>query len=157
MLALALVACGDEGSSSGSDSGDEEFTTPEPSAEAFVAEANEICAGTERAAEQETEAIEEAGLHSPESAGHLRRAAATQAQGLKKLRALNPPEEDAGDYQEFIRSYEVNVVKLEAVAAAIESGDTEEAQRIEEDINASTEELTDPLAAELGIDDCASG
>lgn len=70
---------------------------------------------------------------------------------------MRPPEEDAAEYEEFLRAYEVNLVKLEAVAAAVERGDVEEARRIEEDVNLSIEEQSDPLAAELGIDECASG
>ena len=157
MLALALFACGDDDGSSDPTTTTGEFTTPEPAVEDFVAEANEICTDTEHAAELFSDEIESAGLHSPESVRYLRRAAAARQRGLTELRAVRPPEEDAADYEEFLRAYEVNLVKLEAVAAAIERGDVDEARRIEEDVNVSTEEQSDPLAAELGIDDCASG
>ena len=119
--------------------------------------ANEICIETETAAEQYNEEIEEAGLHSPESARYLRLAAAAKRRGLEQLQDVPPPQEDVERFQEFLRAYEVDLVKLEEVAEAIERGDVEEARRIEEDVNASTDELSDPLAAELGIDDCASG
>jgi alkanesulfonate monooxygenase SsuD/methylene tetrahydromethanopterin reductase-like flavin-dependent oxidoreductase (luciferase family) len=144
---VALAGCG----------GEETATTPTPQADDFITEANMICAETESAAEQYNDEIESAGLHSPESARYLRRAAAAERRGLERLREVTPPQEDAARYQDFLRSYEVNLVKLEQVAASIESGDTDEAQRIEEDVNASTDDESNPLAAELGIDDCASG
>ena len=137
--------------------GDESPTTPEPQADEFVSAANEACAETESAAEQYNEEIESVGLHSPESVRYLRRAAAARRRGLAELRMVKPPEADAAEYEEFLRAYEVNLVKLELVATTIEQGDVEEAQRIEEDVNRSTEEESDPLAAELGIDECASG
>ena len=147
LAAMGLAACG----------GEESATTPTPQADDFVAEANTVCADTEAAAERFNDEIEEAGLHSPEAVLFLRRAAAAKRRGLEQLQQVTPPEEDAEPYMEFLRSYEVNLVKLEAVAASVERGDLDEAQRIEEDINASTDDESDPLAAELGIDDCASG
>jgi hypothetical protein len=144
---MALAACG----------GEESATTPMPEQDTFVERANEVCADTEKAAERFNEEIEDVGLHSPEAARYLTRAAAAKRKGLEQLRGITPPAEDAEDYVEFLRAYEVNLVKLEQVAALIRAGDAEQAQRIEEDINASTEEQSDPLAAKLGIDDCASG
>lgn len=157
MAALALVGCGDDDGGSDPERDPTEFTTPEPDAEAFVGEANEICAETEEAAQLFNDEIEEAGLHSPESVRYLRRAADARRRGLERLRQVQPAPADAEAYREFLRIYEVNLVKLEGVAAAIERGDVEEAQRIEEDVNVSTEEQSDPLAIELGIDECASG
>jgi hypothetical protein len=147
LLAVLLTACG----------GGEDATTPTPETDDFVLAANMVCADSAAAAERYNDEIEQAGLHSPEAVRYLQRAAAAKRKGLERLRQVAPPEEDAERYAEFLRSYEVNLVKLEQVAASIQSGDLEEAQRIEEDINASTEEETDPLAAELGIDDCATG
>jgi hypothetical protein len=147
LLAVVLPACG----------GGESATTPTPEEDDFVAAANMICTDSEAAAEPYKDEIEQVGLHSPEAVRHLQRATAAKREGLERLRQVMPPEDDAERYAEFLRSYEMNLVKLEQVAASIESGNLGEAQRIEEDINASTEDETDPLAAELGIDDCASG
>jgi hypothetical protein len=47
-------------------------------------------------------------------------------------------------------------VKLEQVADSIQQGNIDQARQIEDDVNASIAEQTDPLAAKLGIDDCAS-
>lgn len=146
-LALAGSACG----------GEESPTTPTPDVDDFVAEANEICVETEGAAELYNDEIESAGLHSPESVRYLRRAAEARRRGLTRLREVEPPSKDVAEYEEFVRIYEVNLVKLEQVAAAIEGRDVDEARRIEEDVNVSIEEQSDPLAAELGIDECASG
>jgi hypothetical protein len=154
-IAFALAGCDGDDGSSGAETN--EFTAPSPSADEFVAAANEICTETEKAAELYNEEIEQEGLHSPESVRYLRRAASARERGLTRLRELTPTPEDAEEFEEFLRAYEVNLVKLEVVTAAIERGDVEEAQTVEEDINASTEEESDPLAAELGIDECASG
>jgi hypothetical protein len=155
--ALALFGCGDDDGPANPEPETNEFTTPEPESDDFVAEANEICIATEDAAELYNDEIESAGLHSPESVRYLRRAAAARRRGLAELQAVRPPEEDAAAYAEFLRAYEVNLVKLEDVADSIERGDVDEARRIEEEVNLSTEEESDPLAAELGIDECASG
>ena len=122
-----------------------------------MAAANSICADAEAAAERFSDEIEEAGLHSAEAVRFLERAAVVRREGLERLQQVTPPEKDTEEWAEFLRAHEVNLVKLEQVAASIESGNLEEAQRIEEDINDSIDEQTDPLAAELGIDDCASG
>jgi len=144
---VTLQACG----------GDETATTPTERADDFIEQANEICTETEQAAEAFNDEIEDAGLHSTESVHYLRRAAAVRRRGLEQLQQVTPPDEDATSYQEFLRDYEVDLVKLEAVADSIEAGDLDEAQRIEEDINTSTDDQINPLAAELGIDDCAAG
>lgn len=141
-----LAACG----------GEESPTSPTPRADDFVSGANQICSETEQAAEAYNDQIESAGLHSPESVPYLRRAAAERRRGLERLRDVSPPDDDAADYQAFLRDYEVNLVKLEQVADSIQQGNIDQARQIEDDVNASIAEQTDPLAAKLGIDDCAS-
>jgi len=145
---VVLAACG----------GDEPATTPTPLEDTFVARANDICAETESATDMLGDQIESAGLHSPESVRYLKAAAAAERSGLDQLRRLTPPSSgDPARYEEFLRSYEENVVKLEQLAALIKSGAVDDARSLEEDINTSIDDVSNPLAAELGIDDCASG
>lgn len=133
-IALLLVACGgDDGD--GDDGGD------------FAAEAEAIC--VEAAREQAAVAVE-----SSDFADRLDALAAAGTDALERSEALTPPEEAADAWDSYLDNRSRSVELVDETAAALDDGDTADAETGVAEIEALVDER-DELATELGLDACA--
>ena len=134
---LALAACSRGGS-------DERLSREE-----YVKRADAICAAYERRLER---------LRRPENVAELGRLAdealPIAREGVRKLRALKPPEELRRDVAEWLRRNDRNVLMIEALGDAARAGETTRVREIASDA-ADNERAADALAKNLGLRACA--
>lgn len=137
-LAGLAAGCGDEG-------GDDRLSREE-----FVRQADAICAEYDRRLEE---------LPDPANVDDLK-ALAAQAfpiaqEGIRRLRALRPPEALARDVTRWLRLNDANVRSIHRLEEAAERGATREVQQIASEA-ADNEERADALAKEIGLRECAA-
>ena len=120
------------------------------SREELVSEADAICAEYE--AELGT-------LAEPESLADFERlvqdAKPIVENGIESLQALNPPEDLEDEFDEWISRNEENVAAIEDLQEAVADRDEQRIQEIVRQIDENEQEA-DELAAEIGLEDCAS-
>jgi epoxyqueuosine reductase QueG len=120
------------------------------SREELVSEADTICA------EYEAELAE---LAEPESLADFERlvqdAKPIVENGIESLRGLEPPEDLEDEYDEWIARNEENVDAIDELQAAVAEQDQQRIQEIVQQLDQNEQEA-DELAAEIGLQDCAS-
>jgi uncharacterized protein Yka (UPF0111/DUF47 family) len=123
------------------------------SREELVSEADTICA------EYEAELAELAELAEPESLADFERlvqdAKPIVENGIENLRALDPPEDLEDEFDEWISRNEENVAAIDELQEAVVDRDEQRIQEIVRQIDENEQEA-DELAAEIGLEDCAS-
>ena len=135
--ALVAAACGGDG-------GDR------LSREELVSEADTICAEYEGELDR---------LAAPESIEDFQRlvqdARPIVEGGIEELRALEPPEELEEQYEEWISRNEENLDAIDELEAAVTERDEQRVQEVIQELDRNEREA-DELAADIGLDDCAS-
>lgn len=120
------------------------------SREELVSQADAICA------EYEAELDE---LAEPESLADFERlvedAKPIVENGIEGLRGLEPPEDLEDEYDEWLARNEENVETIDDLQAAVAERDEQRIQEIVQELDANEQEA-DELAAEIGLEDCAS-
>jgi hypothetical protein len=120
------------------------------SREELVSEADTICA------EYEAELAE---LAEPESLADFERlvqdAKPIVENGIENLRALDPPEDLEDEFDEWISRNEENVAAIDELQEAVVDRDEQRIEEIVRQIDENEQEA-DELAAEIGLEDCAS-
>ena len=120
------------------------------SREELVSEADAICAEYE---------AELGALAEPESLADFERlvqdAKPIVENGIESLQALEPPEDLEDEFDEWISRNEENVAAIEDLQEAVAERDEQRIQEIVRQIDENEQEA-DELAAEIGLDDCAS-
>ena len=120
------------------------------SREELVSEADAICAEYEAELE---------GLAEPESLEDFQRlvqdAKPIVEDGIESLRGLEPPEDLEDEYDEWIARNEENVDAIDELQAAVAEQDQQRIQEIVQQLDQNEQEA-DELAAEIGLQDCAS-
>ena len=120
------------------------------SREELVSEADGICAEYE---------AELGALAEPESLADFERlvqdAKPIVENGIENLRALDPPEDLEDEFDEWISRNEENVAAIEDLQEAVADRDEQRIQEIVRQIDENEQEA-DELAAEIGLEDCAS-
>jgi hypothetical protein len=120
------------------------------SREELVSEADAICAEYE---------AELGALAEPESLADFERlvqdAKPIVENGIESLQALNPPEDLEDEFEEWISRNEENVAAIEDLQEAVADRDEQRIQEIVRQIDENEQEA-DELAAEIGLEDCAS-
>jgi hypothetical protein len=118
--------------------------------EELVSEADAICADYEGELE---------GLAEPETLADFERlvqdAKPIVENGIESLRALDPPEDLDDEFEEWISRNEENVDAIEDLQEAVADRDEQRIQEIVRQIDENEQEA-DELAAEIGLEDCAS-
>ncbi len=116
----------------------------------LVSEADAICADYEAELE---------GLAEPESLADFERlvqdAKPIVETGVEELRALEPPEDLEEEYDEWISQNEENVESLDDLQAAVAERDEQRVQEVVQGLDQNEQEA-DELAAEIGLEECAS-
>ncbi|HYY76887.1 MAG TPA: hypothetical protein VE644_11260 [Gaiellaceae bacterium] len=124
------------------------------SREELVSEADAICAEYEAELEAALE-----GLAEPESLEDFQRlvqdAKPIVENGIESLRGLEPPEDLEDEYDEWIARNEENVDAIDELQAAVAEQDQQRIQEIVQRLDQNEQEA-DELAAEIGLQDCAS-
>ena len=120
------------------------------SREELVSEADAICAEYE---------AELGALAEPESLADFERlvqdAKPIVENGIESLQALNPPVDLEDEFEEWISRNEENVAAIEDLQEAVADRDEQRIQEIVRQIDENEQEA-DELAAEIGLEDCAS-
>ncbi|MGH3046351.1 MAG: hypothetical protein ACRDNC_05005, partial [Gaiellaceae bacterium] len=75
--------------------------------------------------------------------------------GVEELRALEPPEDLEEEYDEWISRNEENVESLDDLQAAVAERDEQRVQEVVQGLDQNEQEA-DELAAEIGLEECAS-
>jgi hypothetical protein len=118
--------------------------------EELVSEADAICADYEGELE---------GLAEPETLADFERlvqdAKPIVENGIESLRALDPPEDLDDEFEEWISRNEENVDAIEDLQEAVADRDEQRIQEIVRQVDENEQEA-DELAAEIGLEDCAS-
>ena len=118
--------------------------------EELVSQADAVCAEYEG----ELEALAE-----PESLADFERlvqdAKPIVENGIESLRALEPPEDLEEEFDEWISRNEENVGAIEDLQEAVADRDAQRIQELVRQIG-ENEQAADELAAEIGLEDCAS-
>jgi hypothetical protein len=120
------------------------------SREELVSEADAICAEYE---------AELGALAEPKSLADFERlvqdAKPIVENGIESLQALNPPEDLEDEFEEWISRNEENVAAIEDLQEAVADRDEPRIQETVRQIDENEQEA-DELAAEIGLEDCAS-
>jgi hypothetical protein len=141
VLTTMLAGCGGGGRPGGTSAG----------GEAFVAEATEICASTQRAGRS---------LKTPRGPAELVPyfdAALSLGRGeVAKLRALHPPSDKTAAYSTYLSGLDQEIVVLERADAAAKAGNVAQVSAIVQEANALTQKSTENAKA-LGLVACTKG
>jgi uncharacterized protein YecT (DUF1311 family) len=138
VLVLALVGCG-EGSKS------DRLTKDQ-----WIAQADAVCAEYESRLEALPEPNDVADV-----ARLAREAQPIAAEGVEKLRALDPPEELEPAVAAWLELNDANVAAIDDLLAAAEAGDRQEVEVIAEK-STENERRADELAKRIGLANCAA-
>jgi hypothetical protein len=138
VVALMLAGCGGGGGGGSSLSRHE-----------FVTRANAVC----RQAQGEVKALP---APTPGDLASYSTVIASQipiiTDALRKLKALTPPSDLESRYRTYVSDGETEVGKLSDLRAAAEAGNGEEALKLANDIEATSD---DSIATDLGLTECA--
>jgi hypothetical protein len=135
-MGLAAAGCG---------GGGDQLTREE-----LVEEADATCAEFDRRVEdvREPESLEDI-------EGYLQEIRPIVEEGTDELAALEPPEELADEYDEWIEATRSGVDRFDEVEEAAASGDEQRIQEVLQSLGEGGEEA-DRLAQELGFQECGS-
>jgi hypothetical protein len=138
-LGATLVACGD----------DEDTTTTDPTA-AFIAEADGICTELNSQADEfnDFETLSEL-------ADNVRQAMPVIDDGLARLEALEPPDELASEYDDFLATIEDQAVLIERVGEAAADGNLAEVRRLATEIQ-EIDARQREIGASIGFQECGT-
>ena len=140
-VVAASAACGDDGGG-------------RLSRAEYVRQADEICARYDAELGEIEQALERA--ETPQAAANaIERGIPIVEGGIADLRELEPPEELEEDVDRWLELNDENVENLEELRDAAEAGDTQRAQEIATR-GSRTEEESDEVAREIGLEDCAA-
>lgn len=143
---LALAACGSDDDDGG------ESSEPVSHAE-LVEQATAACADAQARSNELNEELGGGDVFAPEAAEIVAELAIVTEELAVELRSIEPPEEDAANYDEFVSFLEDGTDTVAQIAAAVEDGDREAAQAAQEELNTEGADI-EGIAADLGLEAC---
>ena len=154
VAALALTACGSDDEDS---EGDGSATSAEPlTHDELVDQATAACEQAQQSSNELNEQLGDADVFAPESAPLLEDLASVTDQLVSELQALQPPTDDAKDYETLVGLLDEGTTAVEEIAQAVQDGDRDTALALQNEVNASGEEI-ERVATDLGLTACLAG
>jgi hypothetical protein len=161
-IPVALVACGDDGGSSDSDTTDASTDVDTISLDEWIEEADEICASNDDEIEDldqpsadpsDTDLSDE---ELEEVSDYLNEISDLQQDTVDSLRALPPPDEDADEVEDTIDLVQAAVDDTRSAAEAAADGDQDE---MEEQLSDASEQFDEAgeMASDIGLRECGAG
>jgi hypothetical protein len=139
VLGAGFAACG----------GDDETSAADPTA-AFIADADATCTELNSQAEEFNDF-----QTLSELAGNVREALPIIDDGLARLEAIEPPDDLASEYDDFLATVEDQADLIERIGEAAADGDLSEVQRLAAEVQEIDRRQRD-IAASIGFNECGT-